>query len=106
MEKKNSLRWYRRICERNLNGRSWRSDEKERVMKSYWSGVMDHRIGEEERCLCVKKDKEDRVEHFLRQCVRTEQWRKDWNVKETDGIVKILTEEGEALLDLDRRRLE
>ena len=104
MRGKRSLRWYGMICEKGLNGRSWRSEEVDRVTKRYWSGMMEHRIRVEEVCDCGETEGMESVEHFLRRCYRTKEWRKDWNVREDEEMVEILTERGEGLMDLERRR--
>ena len=50
-------------------------------------------------CLC----EESEVEHLLRRCVRTGDWRGDWRIEEGDEVETIL-QRGNALEDLESRR--
>ena len=83
---------------------NWESNKTDRIVKRYWSGVMEFRIGcETERCACVRKCEESEVEHLLRRCVRTGDWRRDWRIGEGDEVETIL-QRGDALEDLESRR--
>ena len=45
-------------------------------MKRYWCGVMEHWLMKNGgKCMCVKRERESRVEHLLRNYGETGEWR-------------------------------
>lgn len=107
IEAKRSLRWYGLVCNVAKGERKWLSEEKDRVMKRYWSGVMEYRLGKGEKvCQCGMARIEDWVEHYLNFCERTKWWREQFAITSDDRVEEILINKGEALVNLERWRIE
>ena len=70
-------------------------------MKRYWCGVMEHWLGESGgKCMCVKREQESRVEHLLRNCGETEEWRMRWWGEDLMRVEDIILC-GEALVEIE-----
>ena len=54
---------------------NWESSKTDRIVKRYWSGVMEFEMV---RWAYTRKREED----FLTRCVRTEDWRSDWRIED------------------------
>ena len=81
VNKKTSLRWYGRWREKDQRMVEWESSKEDRIQKRYWSGTMEYRIGKEKnRCTCIRGRKEEEVEHLVKRCSRTEEWRWGWEI--------------------------
>ena len=77
MNSKKSLRWYGEMHDRGWKIRNWRSTEEDRIVKRYWSGVMEHEVKRCDRCVTSR---DSGVEHLLKECRKTEWWRRKYGI--------------------------
>ena len=62
---------------------------------------MEHRL-RERVCWCVKGEKESRVEHLVKGCAETSEWRRRWGIREEEKVEEILRWRGQELVDLQK----
>ena len=73
--------------------RNWKSTEENRIVKRYWSGVMEHEVA---RCVMSQ---DSRVEHLLKECTETEWLRRKDGIDEDMDMVDVLRTE-EAIAEI------
>lgn len=103
VQAKSSLKWYKKIVEKGKSNGVWMSEEKDRIMKRFWCGVMERELRECTVCDCEERRGVDRVEHWLRWCGATEWWRREYDVDNME-VDEILSDRGEALMELEKWR--
>ena len=97
---KRSFRWYGEMHDRGWRMRNWRSTEEDRIVKRYWSGVMEHKVTRCDRCFMSR---DSRVEYLLKECTETEWWRRKNVIYKDKDMVDVLRME-EAIAEIERWR--
>lgn len=109
MEKKGTLRYYRKWKKKMGKGRIWKSTKGDRILKLYQSGSVltrtkTGRTEEDKKCkIC---DKMDDIEHMIGECKIYEEVRQRHKLVDIN-IEKVLFEDGEKYLEeIEKLRLK